>query len=153
MVFTDVIKNPPSDAGGWDVINRAEHNLHHKWPSVVRQMHRMHDEKHARIDKLRQEHVDFPGYFAKQYVDQGLSRAEADVEVAADLVHLTTKTAHLASIVACCRVEDEIRNLLIADSRHPPEPTDLKTKDEPALSIETKTVTAIDGSITRDPIG
>ena len=46
----------------------------------------MHEEKHVRIDELRQEHIDFPDYFAKLYVDKGFRRVDADTEVAEDLV-------------------------------------------------------------------
>jgi len=153
MSFTDVIANPPADLAAWDLINRTEHNLHLKWPKRVRQMYRLHESKALRVDEDRQDHIDFPGFFLQPLVKSGLTLADAQVRVAADLVRLEEKTKHLFAIVKCCRVELEIRDLLIADSRHPVEPEEFDTVNEKDLSVETKTITSIDLSITRDPTG
>jgi len=40
----------------------------------------------------------------------------------AETAQLDNKRKHLEAIVKCCRVELEIRDLLIADSRHSPLP-------------------------------
>lgn len=153
MSFTDVIANPPANVAAWDLINRTEHNLHLKWPRRVRQMHRLHDAKAVRVEKDYQDHVNFPDAFVLPLVDSGLSLLEAQAQVTADTVRLDNKRKHLKSIVKCCRVEIEIRDLLVADSRHPVEPDEFDTVNEKKLSVETKTITSIDLSITRDPIG
>ncbi len=153
MSFTDVIANPPKDLAAWDLINRSEHNLHLKWPRRLRQMHRMHEEKAVRVNQDRLDHIDFPDAFVMPLVKSGMTRAEAQAEVTADTIRLTEKTKHLRSIVKCCRVEIEIRDLLIADGKHPVEPDEFDTVNEKALPVETKTITSIDLSITRNPIG
>lgn len=151
MAFTDVIANPPATLAEWDRINRREHNLHLKWPKRLRQMYRMHQEKALQVDEDRQDHIDFPGFFLQPLVKSGMTLAAAQAQVAADLVHLEEKTKHLFAIVKCCRVELEIRDLLIADGRHPVEPDEFDTIDEKELSVETKTITSIDLSIVRSP--
>jgi len=153
MAFTDVIANPPADLAAWDLINRTEHNLHLKWPKRIRQMHRMHEAKAVRVEKLYQDHVNFPDAFVLPLVNEGLSLADAQAEVTANTTRLDDKRKHLKAIVKCCRVEDEIRTLLIADSRHPVEPKEFDTAKEKELSVETKTIIVIDLSITRSPIG
>jgi len=153
MSFTDVIANPPASLAEWDRINRREHNLHLKWPQRLRQMYRMHQAKALRVDEDRQDHIDFPGFFLMPLVKSGLTLAAAQAEVAADLVRLEEKTKHLFAIVKCCRVELEIRDLLIADSRHPEEKFEFDTWLEFEIPIETKTITSIDLSIVRNPIG
>jgi len=153
MASTDVIASPPADLAAWDLINRTEHNLHLKWPKRVRQMHRLHEAKALRVEKDYQDHVNFPDFFVKPLVDSGLSLAEAQAQVTVGTARLDDKRKHLKTIVKCCRVEDEIRTLLIADSRHPLEPDEFDTFDEKKLSVETKTINSIDLSITRDPIG
>jgi len=153
MAFTDVIASPPADLAAWDLINRTEHNLHLKWPKRVRQMHRMHEAKAVVIEKRYQDHVNFPDAFVLPLVDSGSSRAEAEAQVTEDTARLDSKRKHLKAIVKCCRVELEIRDLLIADSRHPVEPVELDTRNEKELSDETKTITSIDSSIVRNPIG
>ena len=153
MAFTDVIANPPKDLAAWDLINRKEHNLHLKWPRRLRQMHRMHEEKAVRVEEDYQDHLNFPDAFVLPYVKSGMSVADAMLQVIEDTAHLNNKRKHLKAVVKCCRVEDEIRILLIADSRHPVEPKESDTKDEKELSVETKTITSIDLSITRSPTG
>jgi len=153
MRFTDVIANPPASLAEWDLINRKEHNLHHKWPRRIRQMYRMHNEKAVRIEKDYQDHVKFPDAFVLPLVDSGLSRAEAQAAVVAETAQLDNKRKHLEAIVKCCRVELEIRDLLIADRRHPVEPDEVDTIDEKELPVETKTITRVDLSIKRDPTG
>jgi len=153
MAFTDVIASPPANLAAWDLINRTEHNLHLKWPKRVRQMHRMHEEKAVRIEKDYQDHFRFPDAFVLPLVDGGLSIAEAQAQVTENTARLDDKRKHLKAIVKCCRVEDEIRTLLIADSRHPVEPDEFDTINEKELSVETKTINSIDLSITRSPTG
>ena len=153
MSFTDVIANPPANLAEWDRINRKEHNLHLKWPKRVRQMHRMHEEKSVRVEEDYQDHLNFPDAFVMPLVKKGLSLAKAQADVVEDTARLDNKRKHLKAIVKCCRVELEIRDLLIADGRHPEEPKESDTRNEKELSVETKTITSIDLSITRDPIG
>ena len=153
MDFTDVIASPPASLAEWDLIIKTEHNLHHKWPRRIRQMYRMHKRKSVQAEKEHQSHVDHPGYYMKLLMDNGLTRREANAEVVVETEYWNNKRKHLRSIVKCCRVELEIRDLLIADGRHPVEPDENDTLDEKELSVETKTITSIDLSITRSPIG
>jgi len=153
MSFTDVISNPPATPAEWDRINRREHYLHLKWPKRILQMHRTHKKKAILVEEDYQSHVDHPGYYRKIYMDGGLSLSEANSQILVDTSALDTMRKRLKSIVKCCRVEYEIRQLLIAGSRHPVEPDEPDTVDETDLPVEVKTIVSIDSSIVRNPTG
>ena len=150
--FRDVITDPPANLAEWDTTIRTDHQLVNYWPKQLRRMHRSHAAKVPVAEKELQDRIDFPGKFLFELSEQGITGAEADAELVSQVAYWTWKSAKLRTIVKCCRVETEIREALVVAGRDKPEPDDGK-EAEADLPAETKTITSVDGSITRDPVG
>ncbi len=150
--FRDVINDPPANLAEWDAAIRTDHHLHNYWQKQLRRMYHRHKAKALRANDERLARINFPGKFLFDLNEQGITGQEATDELAADLAYWTWKADKLRTITKCCRVEHKIRELLVADGRHPVEPDD-GTEDEPDLPVETEPVTSVDGTIVRNPIG
>jgi len=150
--FRDVITDPPANLAEWDTAIKGDHLLHHYWPKQLRKMYRSHKAKAIVANKERLDRINFPGKFLFELNEKGITGAEADAELAAQLAYWTWKADKLRTITKCCRVEHKIRELLVADGRHPVEPDD-GTEAEPDLDVEVEPVTSVDLSITRNPVG
>ncbi len=150
--FRDVITDPPANLAEWDTAIKGDHHLHNYWPKQLRRMYRMHKRKAIAANKERLDRINFPGKFLFELSEQGITGQAATDALAEELAYWTWKADKLRTITKCCRVEHKIRQLLVADGRHPVEPDD-GTEAEPDLPVETEPVTAIDGTITRDPVG
>lgn len=153
MAFTDVIANPPANLAEWDALLKGEYGLHVKYRKRLRQMFRMHKKKLEKVNQIRLDHVNHPGYYEKGYMDGGMSRVEAQAAVSDDTLALNQKVKHLIAILKCLRAEHEIRDLLEADGRYVVEPDETDIPDDTTLEPDTAVITAIDGTITRSPIG
>lgn len=149
--FRDVIADPPANLAEWETAIFQDHGLQTRWPKVLRRMYRAHKRKIPPITDQIQDMVDYPDIYIKPYVESGMTRIEAKAAALADLGKLRTKKKRMITIVKCCRVELEIRALLIAAGRHPVEPDDGKPL-EPAIPVEAKTITAIDPTTSRSPV-
>ena len=150
--FRDVINDVPANLAEWDAAIKTDHHLHNYWPKQLRRMYRTHKAKAIVANKERLDRINFPGKFLFELSERGITGQEATDELAAELAMWTWKADKLRTITKCCRVEHKIRELLIADSRHPVEPDD-GTEAEPDLEVESEPVTAIDLTIVRNPIG
>lgn len=153
--FTDVIANPPASIAEWDRIIRAEHSLHMRWPCRLRAMYRQYKAKAIVIEAKYQSHVDHPGYYKKLYMDNGMTSSEADAEVIVATAQHDHKRKRLNCFVRCCKVEHEIRLLLIKQGRHPKDsegPPERNKEQEAELPFEEDIITSIDFSIKRNPI-
>ncbi len=119
--FTDVIANPPANLNAWDTVLIKENGFHVKYRKTLRQMFRNHKDILVRVNKEAQDYIDFPQFFVKTYLDNnpGMTRAQAESEVADDTVLYTRKRRKLMTILKCLRAEHEIRDLLATISQQP----------------------------------
>lgn len=153
MAFRDVIANPPTNLTEWNRVLIKDYGLHVKFRKRLRQMFRMHKRKRAEVAKIHKDHIDFPDYYVKQHVDNGMSLTDAQAQVVSDRNALLQKRKHITSILKCLRAEHEIRELLIADGRYITEPNEDDIEDDATLEPDTPIITSINLSITRNPIG
>lgn len=150
--FRDVITDPPATLAEWDTVTKGDHQLHNYWPKQLRRMYRSHAAKLPLVNKELQDRIDFPGFYLKELSDKGLNPTAAQAELDEQITMWTWKSAKIRTIVKCCRVELEIREALQAAGRNPVEPDDGK-EVEPDIPFDAKTITAVDLSITRSPVG
>ncbi len=150
--FRAVIKNPPTTVAEWDLVIRTDHQLVNYWPKQLKQMYRSHDAKIAPATKEHQDLIDFPGAYLLELSNNGIRGAEADAELAAQVAYWLWKRDKLKTIVKCCRVELEIRDALVTAGRDIKEPDDGKPAEDD-IPVESKEITTVDGSITRNPVG
>ena len=148
--FRDVIADPPANLAEWEAAIKNDHGLHTRWPKVLRRMYRAHQRKIAPIAEQIRDMVDYPDIYIKPFVESGMTRLEAQTAAQADLAGLRTKHRRMVTIVKCCRVELEIRDLLKAAGKGKVEPNDGKDP-EPDIPVETKTITAIGTKTSRSP--
>lgn len=153
MTFRDVIENPPVDLAEWNSVLINDYGFHVKFRKRLRQMFRMHKRKLARVVKEHQDHISYPQYYEKLYVDLGMTPEDATARVVLDRQKWSGKRKLLRSALKCLRAEHEIRDLLETDGRYVAEPDEIDIRDDNVLEPDTAVIASIDLSITRSPIG
>ena len=100
-----------------------EAGLHIKWPEQIANVFDATRLKlETRLLKAESDHLNYPGYFQKQYVDSGMSHEEAVVQVVADTENAVRRVLRAKNILALCPVEYGLRLAMIDRGLHPPTP-------------------------------
>lgn len=133
----------------WDALIKQA-GLHIKWPEQIAHCHYMTQQKlETKLLKTEQDYINYPGYYAKLYVDQGMTPEEAEAKVAEDAANASRRVKRAQNILALCEKEYAIRAALEERGEHPKTPAKYRFQ-APALNAR---VSDLPSNPMRNPIG